>query len=147
MIFDRTELFSDSQAITATTASTNVLDTGGTGTVYGAAAALRRDLGKGTPIPLAIRVVQSFNNLTSLTITYEVADDAAFSTNKTTVFTSPTYALADLASGARHLLPDFVPVTADRRYHRLLFTVAGTAPTLGKITAGIVAGNQTNAVL
>jgi len=147
MIFDRTELFSSAQAITGTAASTNVLDTGATGTVYGAAAALRRDLGKGIPLPLAIRVVQSFNNLTSLTITYEVADDAAFSTNKTTVFTSPAYALADMASGARYLLPDSVPIEANRRYHRLLYTVAGTAPTLGQITAGIVDGQQTNSIL
>lgn len=147
MIFDSTELFSNAQAITATAASTNVWDTGATGTTYGGAAAFRRDMGKGTPIPLALRVVQSFNNLTSLIITYEVADDAAFTTNKTTVFTSPTYALADLATGARHLLPDQVPVTADRRYHRLLYTVAGTAPTLGQITAGVVAGNQTNQIL
>ena len=147
MIFDATEQFSNAQAITATAASTNVIDTGATGTSYGAAAAHRRDMGKGTAVPLAIRVVQSFNNLTSLTITYEVADDAAFSTNKTTVFTSPTYTLAQLASGAAHLLPDFIPVGADRRYHRLLYTVAGTAPTLGQITAGIVAGQQTNQVL
>lgn len=147
MIFDLTEMFSNAQAITATAASTNNIDTGATGTAYGAAAALRRDMGKGTVIPLAIRVVQSFNNLTSLIITYEVADDAAFSTNKTTVFTSPTYVLADLAAGARHLLPDSIPVTADRRYQRLLYTVAGTAPTLGQITAGIVAGNQTNSIL
>lgn len=147
MIFDATELFSSAQAVTATGASTNVLDTGNPGTVYNAAAQLRRDMGKGTLIPLAVRVVQSFNNLTSLIITYEVADDAAFTTNKTTVFTSPTYALADLASGARHLLPDAIPVGADRRYHRLLYTVAGTAPTLGQITAGVVAGNQTNNIL
>lgn len=147
MIFSAAEMFSNAQAVTATAASTNVLDTGATGTVLYAAAALRRDMGKGTTVPLAIRVVQSFNNLTSLIITYEVADDAAFSTNKTTVFTSPTYALADLASGARHLLPDAIPVTADRRYHRLLYTIAGTAPTLGQITAGIVAGNQTNSTL
>ena len=147
MIFDRTELFSSAQAITGTAASTNVLDTGATGTVYGAAAALRRDLGKGIPLPLAIRVVQSFNNLTSLTITYEVADDAAFSTNKTTVFTSPAYTLAQMASGAAYILPDTVPVEANRRYHRLLYTVAGTAPTLGQITAGIVDGQQTNSIL
>jgi hypothetical protein len=147
MIFDLTEMFSNAQAVTATGASTNIIDTGATGTAYGAAAAMRRDLGKGTTIPLAIRVVESFNNLTSIIITYEVADDAAFSTNKTTVFTSPTYLLADLATGARHLLPDAIPVTADRRYHRLLYTLAGTTPTLGKITAGIVAGNQTNSIL
>lgn len=147
MIFDSTELFSNAQAVTATAASTNIIDTGNPGTVLYAALALRRDMGKGTPIPIGLRVVQSFNNLTSIIITYEVADDAAFSTNKTTVFVSPTYLLADLASGATHLLPDQVPARADRRYHRLLYTLAGTTPTTGQITAGIVAGNQTNSVL
>lgn len=147
MIYDSTELFSDKQAITATGASTNVWDTGATGTVYGAATALRRDMGKGTEVELGIRVVQSFNNLTSLTISYQVADDAAFTTNVTTVISSPAYTLAQLAAGAVHVLPDQIPVGADRRYHRLLYTVAGTAPTLGQITAGVVAANQTNQVL
>ena len=146
MIFDRTELFSDRQAVTATAASTNIIDTGATGTVYGAAAALTRDLGKGSQIPLAIRVVQSFNNLTSLTVAYQVSVDAAFASPKTVV-TSPAYTLAQVQSGAQHILPDFVPVGADFRYHRLLYTVAGTAPTLGQITAGYTAGNQTNNVL
>lgn len=146
MIFDRTELFSSAQAVTATAASTNIIDTGATGTVYGAAAALNRDLGKGTPIPLAIRVVQSFNNLTSLTVSYQVSVDAAFTSPKT-VITSPAYTLAQMQSGAQHILPDTVPVGADFRYHRLMYTVAGTAPTLGQITAGFVAGNQTNSIL
>ncbi len=56
----------------------------------------------------------------------------------------PTYALADLAVGAKLLLPDELPVGTDERYLRLKYTVAGTAPTLGKITAGVTAGNQTN---
>lgn len=147
MIFDRTELFSDRQPVTATTASTNVWDTGPTGTAYGHAAALRRDMGKGTELPLAIRVVESFNNLTSLAISYQVADDAAFTQNLTTVVGPMSYTLAQLQSGAVHVLPDSIPVGADRRYHRLLYTVTGTAPTLGRITAGITAGNQTNQIL
>lgn len=147
MIFDRTEQFSDGQAITATTASTNVFDSGAAGTVYGAAVALSRDLGKGSPLPLRIGVTQSFNNLTSLTIAYQVADDAAFTQNLTTVASSPAYTLAQLATGGAHLVPDSVPVGASRRYHRLFYTVAGTAPTTGKITAGFVAGIQTNQTL
>lgn len=147
MIFDSTELFSSAQAITATAASTNVWNTGTPGTVYKAAAALRRDMGKGNQVPLTIRVNQTFNNLTNMIITYEVADDAAFTTNKTTVFVSPTYVLADLAAGAKLLLPDRVPINADRQYHRLLYTITGTTPTLGQITAGIVMGDQTNNIL
>lgn len=146
MILDRTELFSDRQAVTATTASTNVWDTGAPGTSYGHAQPLRRDMGKGSEISLAIRVVQSFNNLTSLQVAYQVADDAAFSQNLTTVNLGPAYTLAQLQAGATHILPDSIPVGADRRYHRLLYTVTGTAPTLGQITAGVVAANQTNQI-
>ena len=46
MIFDKTLQFSDQQAITATAVSTNVIDLLPTGTVYGHAAALLRDLGQ-----------------------------------------------------------------------------------------------------
>ena len=146
MIFDRTEQFSDRQPITATTASTNVWDTGASGTSYGHAAPLRRDMGKGTKLPLAIRVVESFNNLTSLQITYQSADDAGFTQNLQNIDISPAYTLAQLQAGATHILPDAVPVGADRRYQRLLYTVTGTAPTLGRITAGVVAANQTNQI-
>jgi hypothetical protein len=143
MIFYATTLFSNAQAITATAASTNIIDLGATGTVFGAAAAIVRDIGKGREIAIRASVVESFNNLTSLTIGVETDDNAGFASAKT-VWTSPAYALADLATGAKLLLPDELPVGTDERYLRLKYTVAGTAPTLGKITAGVTAGNQTN---
>ena len=143
MIFDATTLFSNAQAVTATAASTNIIDLGATGTVFGAAAAITRDIGKGREIAIRASVVESFNNLTSLTIGVETDDNAGFASAKT-VWTSPAYALADLATGAKLLLPDDLPVGTDERYLRLKYTVAGTAPTLGKITAGVTAGNQTN---
>ncbi len=147
MIFDRTELFSSAQPITGTTASTNVIDTGSSGVVLNSTAALLRDLGKGNPLPLRISAVQSFNNLSGMQISYQVADDAAFTQNVSTVAQSPTYTLAQMQSGGAHLQPDSAPVGANRRYHRLLYTVTGTAPTLGAITAGFVAGIQTNSNL
>ncbi len=145
MILDLNELFSSAQAITATAASTNVIDTGAPGTVYGAASALTRDLGKGNPVPLCIRTVQAFNNLTSLQIKYQMATDAAFTT-PVDVIISPAYTLAQLTAGV-HLLPDMVPGGANLRYHRLNYIVVGTAPTTGQITAGFSMGNQTNSVL
>jgi hypothetical protein len=143
MITDLTTLFSNAQAITATAASTNLIDLGAPGTVYGAAAALTRDIGKGRQIPIALRVTESFNNLTSLAISVETDDNASFS-SATTVFTSPAYPLADLAIGARALLPDYIPIGTNERYMRLKYTVVGTAPTTGKITSGVSMGNQTN---
>ena len=145
MIFDVTTLFSNAQAITATTASTNIIDLGATGTVFGGAAALARDVGKGRRGCRCAPFVWSraFNNLTSLTVTVETDDNSAFS-SPTTVWTSVAFPLADLAPGARHLMPDEVPVGVNERYVRLKYSVAGTAPTAGKITAGIVAAVQTN---
>ena len=143
MIIDTTTLFSSAQAITATAASTNIVDLGAPGTIYGAATAIVRDIGRGADIPLKCTVVETFNNLTSLTITIETDDNAGFS-SPNTVFTSPTYALADLAIGARNLLPESVPIGTNERYVRLKYTLVGTAPTTGKITAGVTAGNQTN---
>lgn len=141
MIMDRTLLFSDGQAITATTVSTNVVDLSATGTVYGANAPIIRDIGNGTEIGLHVGVTQSFNNLTSLTISVETDDNAAFS-SATTAFTSPAYTQAQVAAGAKQLLPTSIPVGVNERYARLRYAVAGTAPTTGKITAGVVAGRQ-----
>lgn len=143
MIMDATNLFSNAQAVTATAASANIVDLGATGTVYGAATAIPRDIGKGASVPLKVSVVESFNNLTSLTISVETDDNVGFASLRT-VWTSPAYPLADLATGARLLLPDSIPLGTDERYVRLKYTVAGTAPTLGKITAGVTMGNQTN---
>jgi hypothetical protein len=143
MIFDATTLFSNAQAITATSASTNIIDLGATGTVFGGATAIARDVGKGREVSMRASVVESFNNLTSLSIGIETDDNTAFASAKT-VWTSPAYTLAELATGAKLLLPDELPVGTDERYLRLKYTVAGTAPTLGKITAGVTAGNQTS---
>lgn len=143
MIFDATLQFSNAQPITADAASTNIIDLGATGTVYGAAAAIIRDVGLGEQVPLAIRVVETFNNLTSMQILVQTDDNTAFST-PVTVFQSPVYVLADLAIGAKLLLPDWLPAGTKERYVRLFYDITGTTPTLGKITAGIVEANQTN---
>lgn len=141
MIFSRALLFSDAQPVTGTTVSTNVVDLGATGTVYGATAPMVRDIGYGNDVDLSVTVTQSFNNLTSITISIEVDDNVAF-TSATTVFTSPAYTLAQLATGAKYLLPDTLPAGTNERYVRLRYTVAGTAPTTGRITAGVVMARQ-----
>lgn len=142
-IMDRTLLFSDRQAITASAASTNVVDLGETGTVYGASSAVVRDIGNGTPIPLTVAITEGFNNLTSMTIAIQVDDNAGFTSAKT-VSVTPAIVLADLGAGDDVTMPDYIPRGANERYMRLYYTVTGTAPTLGKITAGVSMGNQTN---
>jgi hypothetical protein len=141
MIMDRTALFSDGQAITATAASTNIVDLGATGTVYGASSAMVRDIGPGNPIPIVVTITQSFNNLTSLAIAIQTDDNSSFSSAKTVW--SNTVLLADLTAGGKYQLPEFIPTGTNERYLRLYYTVTGTAPTLGKVTAGVVDGRQT----
>lgn len=139
MIFSKESLLSDQQAITATAASTNYLDLGNPGTPHGKNQ-LTRDIGKGEPVPFEVQVTEAFNNLTSLKIDLEVDDNTAFSS--ATVVTTYTVLLADLVAGYNipHL---FLPIGVNERYVRLNYTVTGTAPTTGKITAGVSMGRPT----
>ncbi len=144
MIFDRTLLLSDAQAITGDAASTNVIDLLATGTAYGHAAALVKDVGKGQKINLHIQVVETFNTLTSLAIQVQTCAAENFGSGVKTVV-SETINLADLVAGkTSNILA--VPAGVDMRYLRLYYDVTGTAPTAGKITAGVVAASQTNGV-
>lgn len=143
MIFDAQALFSDGQAITATAASTNTIDLGAPGTPYGSSSALVRDIGKGCEIPISVSLTEAFNNLTSLTISVETDDNSGFS-SAATVFTTTAIPLASLTLG--YVLKQLVeiPEGTNERYVRLKYTVVGTAPTTGKVTAGIVAARQSN---
>lgn len=143
MIFDRTLLFSNAQAITADAASTDVLDLLATGTAYGHAAPLVRDIGKGQCVPLLIQVVESFNTLTSLRVVVQCDDNVGFSSAKDVL--EVTLPLASLTAG-RTFPIICVPPGVNERYMRIFYDITGTAPTLGKITAGVVAGVQTNGV-
>jgi len=142
MILDRTGLLSENQAITATTASTNVIDLGAPATPYGAAAPLRRDIGRGEPQPFYVGTTEAFNNLTSLTIAVQTDTTAAFSAPTTVA--SNTYTAAQLVPGVTDLRPEWFPIGANQQFVRLLYTVNGTAPTTGRITAGTVMSRQTN---
>lgn len=141
MIFDKTLQFSDAQAITATAISTNIVDTLATGTVYGAAAALSKDIGKGNKIPVLIQVVEAFNTLTSLTV--DIRFSAAEGMGSPKIVQSQTIPLAELVAG-KTISIDCVPPGADLRYMAVNYTVTGTNPTTGRMTAGIVAAVQTN---
>lgn len=144
MIFDLTTLLSNAQAITtATAASTDVLDLGATGRVFGAATDLIKDIGKGMPIPFDIQIVEAFNNLTSLTVTLQCDDNVGFSSPKDII--SQTLPLAKLGAGAKSTIV-MIPPGTNERFVRMFYTATGVVPTLGKITSGIVLGQQTNAV-
>jgi hypothetical protein len=142
MIVDNTLVFSDHQEINGDAASTNIVDIGAAGTAYGHAAAVPRDIGKATEIPLYVSVTEAFNTLTSLTISLQCDDDVAFGSPKE--LGSRTYLLAELTLGARLEFPAEIPEGANERYLRLNYNCTGTDPTTGKIFAAVVAGRQTN---
>ncbi len=132
MIFDSTNKFSDSQAVTASAASENVIDLGVSG----------RDIGVGHPACLHIEVDEDFATLTSLNVSLQTDDDEAFGSAVTVVSTGEI-ALADLVNGYV-FAPIHLPKNIDGQYVRLYYTVTGTDATAGSITAGIVMGNQLN---
>ena len=116
--------FSSHQAITATSVSTNIIDLG------------KREISFGTPVPLMIMVMEDFNNLTSLKVAVETSetDDMADAVE----LASATVALANLKEGK--ILPlNFMPA-GNKGFVQLKYTVTGTAPTTGKISAHITDG-------
>jgi hypothetical protein len=141
MILSAQQLFSDDQAITATAISTNVIDLGAADTPYGGVAALKQDVGKGVPVPVLVQVTEAFNTLTSLTITLETGA----TTSLGTVLNSEVVTLANLIVGKQTFM-QFLPNGVTSRYLGVRYTVTGSNPTLGKVTAGISGGNQTNIV-
>lgn len=140
---DKLGTFSLDQAITATAASTDVVDLGATGTPKpGHTTALTRDIGKGTPIPIRIQVTETFATLTSLTVAIEVDDNSSFS-SATTVLATQAIPLASLVAGYVFNI-EFIPRNTNERYVRLYYTVAGSNATAGKVTAFIVEAGQSN---
>jgi hypothetical protein len=138
-IFSKQLTFSDDQAVTATAASTNVIDTGEPGTVVGSDTALTRDIGPGSQVPLLVQVTEDFATLTSLTVSLETDDAEGFGTVET-LATSPAIPVASLKAGYKFVFRHIPP--GAKRYLRLKYTVAGSSATAGKITAGVVHGHD-----
>lgn len=145
MIFDIQTRFSSAQAITASAASTNVIDTLAAGTPFGHSGAITRDLGVNSDDAepeLDIRVTEAFATATSVKVAYQTATDAAF-TSPTTVLETEAIPIATLVAGYKFNI-DEIPFRSRERYHRVYYTVAGSNATAGKITAGFVAAAQQN---
>ena len=127
MLLDLENLFSDNQAITADAASTNIIETKG----------IFKDGANGTP--LLIQVTEDFATLTSLNIQVQTAEDEAFTTPVTL---TETGAIAAATLKAGYVAPiNFIP-KGNKGYMRLYYDVTGSNATAGKITAGIVAGDE-----
>lgn len=123
MILDRENLFSKDQAVTASAASTDVIDTGSA-----------RNLGVGQPLGVTFQVTEDFATLTSLTVQFQTSAAENFGSS-TTLF-SVVIAVADLKEGYK-MPPIYVP-RGTQRYVRLNYVVGGSNATAGKVTAGLV---------
>jgi hypothetical protein len=135
------QLFSDAQALTTTAASTNHIDLGATGTVLGAPAALTRDIAKGEPIPIVVKMdVAAGGTSPTITVSVQVDDNSSFS-SATTVLT--TDSKSGGAAGDEIYIPVYLPEGTNERYLRLNYTLGGTSPTY-TVTAGVVKGRNSN---
>ena len=128
MLFDLENGFSKEQAITTSSASTNVLKAGGA----------LKEIAFGNPIPLRIQVVEDFAGCTSVEFKVQTASDEAFS-SPVDLATSGAVAVANLKAG--FVAPILYMPKGNKGYLRIYYTVVGTA-TKGKVTAGFVAGHD-----
>lgn len=129
MLYDKENLFSENQEILSNAVSTNILEL---------AKGMLKEIANGTPIPLRIQVTEAFAGLTSLEIKVETSANEAFS-NSVVLATTGAIPQAKLVEG--FVAPiNYIP-KGNLGFMRLSYTVAGTG-TAGKITAGIVAGNE-----
>lgn len=150
MIFDKTLLLSNKQALTVTAASTNVIDLLATGKAYRHAKVLPRNLGIGDCVPFLIQVTQDFAaaGAATLNVILETDDNEAFA-SASTVWDSGAIPLADLKAGQNLGLVNYLPKGRNgrglvERYFRLRYVVTTGPFTAGAIMAGVVASVQTN---
>jgi hypothetical protein len=121
-ILDRQVLLSNSQSVVASDASTDIIDLGSS-----------RDVGAGEECSVLVQVVETFDALTSLTCALQTSSTEAFSVP--VQLTAATLPLASLTAGAKFSIG---PVPGGvLRYLRLYYTVTGSSPTVGKLTAGV----------
>jgi hypothetical protein len=144
MITSKQQEFSNAQAITTASAvSTNVIDLGVPGTVVGGPAALTRDIGPGEPIAINIEVTTAFTGEGTLTIQVQVCDTTSMS-GATTVAATAALSTAQLGTAGYQASIAVLPNKLNKRYLGLNYSLTTSSFTAGAITAGIVAGVQTN---
>jgi hypothetical protein len=137
MILNANLIFAEDQAVTATAISENVIQIPAAGTVPYEDAAIIRNLGAGSYLPLMIMVTADFATLTSLTISVETADNAALSSGAVVLATTGAIAAASLVAGYRVPAPQILPDATLKDYLGLRFTVGGSNATAGTITAAL----------
>lgn len=127
-IFDKQNMYSEDQAITASAVSTNVIDH----TIAG--------IGEGEPIEVIVKVTAAFATLTSLVVTLQTDSDEAFGTAQNVLATAAIPA-ASLVAGYEFRISTMPSNML--RYTRLSYTVAGSDATAGTIWAGLAVDRST----
>lgn len=122
---DVRNMFSDEQAITASAASTNAIQLDSVASTNGQA--------PGKPLWFYAWVTEGFNTLTSLTVGLQTSDDNSTWTN----VVSTTSALAAISSTTGTGFIPFAVKKGLKKWVRLYYTVTGTAPTTGAVSAMI----------
>lgn len=141
MNVDNHNTFSDAQALTETTVSTNLVDL-----------SAARAIGEGNPLAVMITVdvaADAGNNNETYQFTVQTDDNSSFSSpmNLTTILYGalPSIPRAHLAAGSVIVLP--LPVlseTTGERYVRVSYTLGGTTPSV-TVTAELQPMNMVQA--
>jgi hypothetical protein len=131
MITDKLLRVSEAQALTTTAVSTDKVDL-----------SQARDIGEGEDLFMVFTVGTALTGGTSVNFTVTVADDAALSTNATTIGMSGVIAAASLTAGAQFTVR-LNPLIGSlgRRYLGATYTIVGTF-SAGTVTADIVTDIQ-----
>lgn len=138
MILSAELMFSDGQNLTASGASTNLIDLGATGTPLGGNA-LDREISHGTPIPIRVSLDSAAGGVSpTCTVKLQTDTTAAFS-SATDV--NPAVTIGNGAGAVLEL--QYVPEGVNERFLRLYYTLGGTSPDY-TISAGIILGQDSN---
>jgi hypothetical protein len=132
MMYDKLLTFGTDQAVTATAASTDIVDLGAV-----------RDIGNGEPLELVILCTQTVTaaGAATVTFTFETDDNSGFSSAATLAATA-AIGKASLTAGTE-VLRVKVPLAVER-YLRMNYTVATGPLTAGTFTAFLAADRQAN---
>ena len=130
MIIDKQLQVSDAQAVTASAASTDVIDYGQT----------NPNSGLNDNVVLAITVDEAATAAGAATVVFSV-QDSADNSSFADVYATTTIGKATLVAGYQILIP--MPYK-HRRYVRVYYTVATCPLTAGKFSAQVVTGVQQN---
>ena len=136
MYVDKQNEFADSQVVTATAISTNVIDLGATNTL--------KDIGSGQGVYLVVQVDAAATAAGSATVTFTLESDSTenLATSPTVHVTTTAIGKAALTAGSTQLVIA-LPVGSYERYLGVRFTV-GTGPlTAGSFSAFLTDDVQT----